>query len=217
MVRPEPKTESQGEVKPAHRLFAAVSAALWRKRVWLLIGGLLLAAVTIAVAVLNAPSIGTIQNTGTSTVPPPATTPASRTLTGKYIQFKYPSAFVAIESNTVKPPPGLLAYHILTAPASGPYQSTQLAVSVRELPAGGLADDSNYRHYNGTAEHFDKQTVAYGSDQVTVFRAQDEAYSAILFWPHGKLLAIVALTSSLGDPDELDKALSQVQQTFTWR
>jgi hypothetical protein len=188
--------------------------AIFRKSLWFVIIVSFLLTCKLFLDSLSKPTEGNIEVAQTDTVysPPPATV----TLSSKYVTLAYPSEFKITNDTKQNPPPGLKEYYLLHAPLRPHASSGQIALSIKDIPEGGLTEDSNYRHY-AQNKAYTMATLRYHDESVVVFTAQAGEYQAIAFWAHQNLLAIVAATN-LATTSETTQAdvFHRVLDSISW-
>ena len=154
---------------------------------------------------------------GSSAPPKQATPTPAQTLTNSYFTLSLPPGYAAQAGDPT--PAGILYDQTLLK--NGDFGSLIITVAVRDLPTGGLSEDSSYQLRQ-------KQTAQYQITNQTlrgeiVRVASDTTTGAVVaFWPHGSYLATISVssgtdTSSGGDASNETTDIQPLLNAWRWR
>ncbi len=113
--------------------------AIVRKSLWLVILASFLLTCKLFLDSLSKPGEGNIEVGQTNTVSPPSQEAVA--LNSKFLTMAYPSEFKITNDVKQNPPPGLKEYFLLHAPIRPNASSGQIALSIKDMPEGGLTQD----------------------------------------------------------------------------
>jgi hypothetical protein len=135
---------------------------------------------------------------------------APNELGGLLIEFKYPAIFDSVSQ--VKTDAHAVEQYNITSRKD---YRRGIAVNVRELPAGGLSQDSGYRFREVSTQQYRLQASTQKGDEV-VRASKLDRQEATVFWVHGQHLASVSVTAM--DPDDdVEAMLTSIMATLRWR
>lgn len=131
-------------------------------------------------------------------------------LGGLYVEFKYPGMFDSLSQ--IKTDANALEQYNITSRAD---YRRGIAVHVRDLPNGRLADDSSYRFRQLKADQYRlSELKMHGEPAVRASKLDKQ--EATLFWAHKGRLVTIAVTAM--DPDDdVEAILKTISDTLRWR
>jgi hypothetical protein len=188
----------------------------WAKRIVFILAGLVLLAVIGKVGsiilIANKPVEGTIITQAQQ----PKTNNASGTKTLKtaYYATQYPAHYTTLTKPTNS---ASLDAEMLSAPgqnSSG--TSSKIALTVTNLPEGGVTQDSSYNLFKAHPETYKLEQLTVQGEPVYVGTRTIPDYERTYLWAHGTHLLTVALTTdvqSAAADSELQSILDHVQWT----
>ena len=154
------------------------------------------------------PSVGHIVH-GSSAADNPAATPAELAIDGKYIRFKYPSAYSPLPVTGSND--GLETYKL----AADTTYAKQAVVAVSALPTMRYDDDASYHMRHLATDKYAETDVVVAGRAAKLMRAEASP-EAVLFMTNKGLLATVALTSANAE-DNLEADLAVIEAGFSWK
>ncbi|HWB38845.1 MAG TPA: hypothetical protein VG604_01235 [Candidatus Saccharimonadales bacterium] len=141
--------------------------------------------------------------------------PASQQ-SNRYYRLNLPVGYSAQPIQNVA---GLLVSQTITKP--GALGSLIINIAVKNMPEGGLGNDSSYRARQQDTARYRLTSQNLGGDNITISNdSQSEAVAA--FWPHGGYLATIGIESSIQNPatddnaDEL-RSLQAILTAWQWQ
>jgi hypothetical protein len=195
----------------------------WRRKRWLVIL-VVLVAVGIVAHVLSTPAQGRsipvdLKLTRVPAANAPPTTPqaAASTVRTAYFSLPLPPGYAQQDASTTIAG-RLYNLTVIKQSLSG---SLIINIAVSDLPAGGLAGDSDYQLYSQSPGHYQLNSQAVKGDKLMI--ASDvQLGGVVVFWPHGNYLATMGVSSDLGNssPDDNADELAAVQpllQAWQWQ
>lgn len=188
----------------------------WRPGVWVtlgVVGAVFGLCIVFVLRFLNGPvssgpDMGKVLGEARASLAP--SPDANPEIKGLHISFSYPSAFK--DAQPVRDKAAGLESYLLIGPG---LTSSQIAVSVVNLPSGDLKDDSGYLWRFGVSKDYispPAPTTVLG-EPAQIFVKKDGT-ERTLYWPHAGLLVIVSVTSSTGG--DLNGDLKTVQNSLRW-
>ncbi len=139
------------------------------------------------------------------------------TIESAYFQLKLPVGYRL--QPTTQPVASLLYQQMLIKPSvSG---SLVISIALRELPAGGLQDDSAYALRQARSEQYRITTQTTGEDVVRLV-ADTSSSAVVAFWPHAGYLATISISSGVSTPGSNDTheqqaVLQALLAAWQWR
>ena len=159
-----------------------------KAKIW--IGILVVAAALMAwfIYMLNSSAAGTIKKSPSQAAIETAKKPGE--LKGERFQTKYPGGY-ATNSRAPKDKSALEQFQLLSSLPS----VRQAAVTIKNLPEGGLNEEGNYKYRKTYAGEYQESNKQIGGQSVVVMTKGDGS-EVTAFIVHGKYVGTVALTSS---------------------
>ncbi len=168
----------------------------------------LVGVVTGLAALASRKSTGIVKKTTPGEVRQPERPPGI--LEGKRFRLTYPGGYAA-NSTGPRDSSALEQYVLLSALPN----VRQASITIRKLPAIGLAGDGNFNLRRTYAGQYLQSTVQIGGQQVILMKKNDNAED-VAFIVHDGLLATVALTST-DQNGSLMVDLNNMLQKFEWK
>jgi hypothetical protein len=188
-----------------------------RRKVGLVIGGVVLLMIAISIAVLahwmSGSSTGTV-HIGTPTPNAPTTPTRSLAITNSYFTTSLPAGFSLKRQNETPASDPLL--QLMAATPST--MDEQFTASYNQIPPGGItsAGDYNLRASQaGTYARFTPKDLPAGA---TAFQTVSGPASLVVFWPHGShYVELSVSTDGTAGSDKLQAVFSQVMSSWQWQ
>jgi hypothetical protein len=152
-----------------------------------------------------------VEGTITKPIPEKSTTStaSSKTLTTQYYSTEYSARYTTL---TKPDNSASLDAQILTAREKGKSgTSSSLALTVVNLPAGGVTEDSSYHLFKSQPNVYKLEEETINGEPVHVGIRTDQGYEKTYLWPHGKYLLTVVLTTFAPSPDTDSELLAMLQ------
>jgi hypothetical protein len=141
----------------------------------------------------------------------PTPTPPAGELSGLYIDIKYPSIFDSVSQ--IKNDANSLESYVISS--SSDYRRT-IAVSVRKLPSGNIADDSSYKFREISPETYTQLPQKAPDGSVMYLMKKTDNSEQSLFWVHKTMDLNVSVTSS-NAKDDLGAYMALIMPRLVWK
>jgi lipopolysaccharide export LptBFGC system permease protein LptF len=192
----------EAEKRPGSRFAWLVALAV--------VGALIGLVIVVFMKFVNGPVSATATTTLAEVKATAAPKPTTNQLAGLYFDMVYPGIFDQV-GRLQNDTHSLEQYNISS---KKDYRRT-MAVSVRDLEANLLDNDSSYKFRKINPKDYKEHTDKLGGEPVAVMAKLDNT-EVTLFWPHqGKILTI-SITSS-NPNDVLADFMTAVEPTLRWR
>ncbi|HVQ43384.1 MAG TPA: hypothetical protein VMT30_00235 [Candidatus Saccharimonadia bacterium] len=141
----------------------------------------------------------------------PTATPAdTNVLAGLIISFTYPGMFDQVSQS--KSDAQVLEQYTIGSKTNYRHR---VAVEVRPLPSGQLADDASWRVREIHAADYRASAEVVGGETVK-FMTKTDGHEQTLFWPHGGKNLTISITST--DPhDDISAIMALIKGSLRWK
>ncbi|MGC1176675.1 MAG: hypothetical protein WA843_01275 [Candidatus Saccharimonadales bacterium] len=170
----------------------------------------LIVGVAIVLRGLATPSRGVIQ----AAAPAPASTATTslQTLRGKTASFQYPSVLEQRKADALSGRD--VEKFALVRPQ---LPAWDLAIQIRQLPSGVLADDGSYNFRKHYPDKYHETKMVINGQAVPIMADQSGGFAEVAYLTRQGLVAEISLSSDgTSDTTQLDQTLTTVLQTWHW-
>jgi hypothetical protein len=145
-----------------------------------------------------------IQNTANAD-----TTPS--TAKGKTVTFEYPSTIQQVKADTLAV--GDIEKFLFTRHQ---LQAWTMAIQIKKLPSGLLADDSAYNLRKQNPQQYAEESTTINGRQVVIMTYKTAAFSKTAFISHDGKLADISVSGGQADDTVSEQVLESVLNTWQW-
>ena len=154
---------------------------------------------------LNSPVVGVVHAPKVASEP----APSSITVHGKTVTFTYPDTLKRINPSNLAPNETEKFLFI-----NGQYNGWTLAIQIKQLPGGLLANNSSYTLRQRAPQQYKEEKVAINGMNVSIMADQNVAGNKVAFIPHANLVAEIALTN--GDDAQSQQLFTDLLESWQW-